>query len=127
MTLVRGGYNLYGRSIGILMLQTRFPRIPGDLGNATSFPFPVVHSVVAVLDGRYFNQQLIGDQPEFEVERMEREVVAAACSVLERHPRVGALVLECTNMVPYAHAIQRAIDRPVWDVMLLINAVQESL
>ena len=46
MTRVQGGYNLYGRSIGILMLQTRFPRIPGDMGNATSFPFPVVHSVV---------------------------------------------------------------------------------
>jgi hypothetical protein len=46
MTIIRGGYNLYGRSIGILMLETRFPRIPGDLGNSTSFPFPIVHRVV---------------------------------------------------------------------------------
>src|SRR5213595_2501597 len=43
---VGGGFNQYGFTVGILMLQTRFPRIPGDMGNATSFPFPVVHQVV---------------------------------------------------------------------------------
>ena len=35
--------------------------------------------------------------------------------------------LECINMAPYAHAVQRAIGRPVWDIMVLLNAVQESL
>jgi len=28
-------------AIGILMLDTRFPRIPGDIGNPATFPFPV--------------------------------------------------------------------------------------
>ena len=234
MSIVRGGYNLYGRSIGILMLQTRFPRIPGDLGNATTFPFPVVHRVVqaaspqrvvtegdsallepfveaareleregvraittncgflamfqpqlaqavsvpvftsslmlvpllrrmlppeqeigilsveadslterhfqgagwsrdeipvvlAGMDGRYFNQRLIGDQPDFDPSEMERDVVDAACTLIGRHPRIGALVLECINMAPYAHAVQAAIERPVWDIMVLLNAVYESL
>ena len=44
---VRGGQNLYGFSIGILMLDTRFPRIPGDMGNATTFDFPVRYHRVA--------------------------------------------------------------------------------
>ncbi len=38
---VRGGQNQYGFTVGILMLDTRFPRIPGDMGNATTLPFPV--------------------------------------------------------------------------------------
>lgn len=33
-------------SIGILMLETHFPRIPGDLGHADSWPFPVHYRVV---------------------------------------------------------------------------------
>jgi hypothetical protein len=36
----------YGQSIGILMLDTRLPRIPGDVGNATTFPFPVRFKVM---------------------------------------------------------------------------------
>ncbi len=44
---VHGGYNTYGEAIGILMLDTRFPRLPGDVGNATTFPFPVRYKKVS--------------------------------------------------------------------------------
>ena len=33
-------------ALGILMLNTRFPRIPGDIGNPASFPFPVRYEVI---------------------------------------------------------------------------------
>ena len=29
----RGGKAIYGAAVGILMLEARFPRIPGDMGN----------------------------------------------------------------------------------------------
>ncbi|MGI9436502.1 MAG: aspartate/glutamate racemase family protein [Geminicoccaceae bacterium] len=32
--------------LGILMLNTRFPRIAGDIGNPSSFPFPVRYAVI---------------------------------------------------------------------------------
>ena len=41
-----GGKTVFGASIGILMLETRFPRIPGDMGNAATWPFPVQYRVV---------------------------------------------------------------------------------
>src|SRR5215471_12968735 len=44
--MARGGKSLYGARVGILMLETRFPRIPGDMGNALSWPFPVLYKVV---------------------------------------------------------------------------------
>ena len=47
MTRVRGGLHQYGFTVGILMLDTRFPRIPGDMGNAATFPFPVRYHRVA--------------------------------------------------------------------------------
>lgn len=44
--IVEGGHSVYGASIGILMLEAQFPRIPGDMGNATTWPFPVHYRVV---------------------------------------------------------------------------------
>ena len=44
--LARGGKSIYGAPLGILMLEARFPRIPGDMGNATTWPFPVLYKVV---------------------------------------------------------------------------------
>lgn len=46
MNPVQGGKSIYGAGIGILMLETRFPRIPGDVGNAATWPFPVLYRVV---------------------------------------------------------------------------------
>ena len=41
-----GGKPVYGARLGILMLEARFPRIPGDMGNAATWPFPVLYKVV---------------------------------------------------------------------------------
>ena len=38
----QGGKTVYGAGVGILMLDTVFPRIPGDFGNAATWPFPVM-------------------------------------------------------------------------------------
>src|SRR5215472_6559186 len=46
LRIARGGKTLYGAKVGILMLETRFPRIPGDMGNAETWPFPVLYKVV---------------------------------------------------------------------------------
>src|SRR5262245_13586275 len=45
-TIAKGGKALYGAPLGILMLEAGFPRIPGDMGNATTWPFPVLYRIV---------------------------------------------------------------------------------
>ena len=42
----RGGKTVYGARVGILMLDTKWPRVPGDTGNALTWPFPVLYKVV---------------------------------------------------------------------------------
>ncbi|MBN2285156.1 MAG: aspartate/glutamate racemase family protein [Tissierellales bacterium] len=50
----------------------------------------------------------------------EREIVQMALSMKERHPEMGALMLECTGWQPFARTIQKAIDLPVysWGTLL---------
>ena len=42
----KGGKKIYGACLGILMLEANFPRIPGDVGNAKTWPFPVQYRIV---------------------------------------------------------------------------------
>ncbi len=44
--IVQGGKNIYGYDLGILMLESHFPRIVGDVGNARTWNFPVLYKVV---------------------------------------------------------------------------------
>jgi hypothetical protein len=53
--------------------------------------------------------------------------VEAAQRLVARHPEVGAIVLECTNMPPYAAAVQRATGRPVYDIYSMITYFHAGL
>ena len=44
--MTHGGKTVFGATLGILMLNTRFPRIPGDMGNATTWDFHDHYKVV---------------------------------------------------------------------------------
>lgn len=45
-----GGYHTYGAGLGVMMLDTTFPRPPGDVGNARTYEYPVHYEVVTDAD-----------------------------------------------------------------------------
>lgn len=231
---VRGGFNQYGFTVGILMLDTRFPRIPGDMGNAATFPFPVryhrvsgaapdlvvrrgaegllpafvagareleregvgavttncgflvkyqqelaaavsvpvftsslllvplVHlllppgrrvgimtvnaatlgaehlrgagigddipiAVAGMETEKEFTRVLLGDELELDVDLAREEHVRVARRLVSEHPDLGAIVLECTNMPPYAADVQRETGLPVFDIVSLVTLVHGAL
>jgi Asp/Glu/hydantoin racemase len=224
--IARGGKAVYGARLGILMLEARFPRIPGDMGNATTWPFPVLYKVVkgaspqrvvreradglldAFLDaakeltelgadgitttcgflslfqediarhvgvpvatsslmqapfierllppgqrvgiltisaetltgehlraagvdeatpiigtdgGREFSRAILGNELELDVAAAERDILDAGETLVRRNPEVGAIVLECTNMAPYARALSEHVARPVFDIVSFVT------
>ena len=44
--MISGGRTVYGFELGVLMLDTVFPRLIGDVGNAGTWPFPVRYLTV---------------------------------------------------------------------------------
>jgi Asp/Glu/hydantoin racemase len=227
-----GGKTLYGASVGILMLETRFPRIPGDMGNAETWPFPVLYKVVpgasprrvvcqkaeGLLDeflaaaaelvrlgadgitttcgflslyqreiaahvgvpvatsslmqipfvervlppgkrvgvltvsaanltaehlsaagadpatpvvgtdgGSEFSRVMINDEERLDVAAAERDVLAAGDRLVASHDGIGAVLLECTNMVPYAHALSQRLHLPVFSIYTFVTWFQSGL
>ncbi len=55
------------------------------------------------------------------------EVVAAALEITKEYPDTGAILLECSDMPPYAHAVQAAVGLPVFDFTTLIRWLHMSV
>ncbi|MBM7067124.1 aspartate/glutamate racemase family protein [Actibacterium sp. 188UL27-1] len=218
----RGGKTVYGASLGILMLETRFPRIPGDIGHAQTWPFPVQYRIVTaatpdrvvqsgadgLLDafisaghdlvaqgvdgittscgflvmmqeelsralpvpvltsslmqvemvnrllprckragiltiaasalttehlvtarvpagtpigttegGSEFTSAILGDAPTLDIDAARADNIAAALQLQQANPDLGAIILECTNMSPYAADIRHATGLPVFTII----------
>ena len=228
-----GGKNIYGFPIGILMLQTQFPRIPGDVGNATTWDFPILYKIVAkatpdivvrkgapaMLEpfvrgaqeleregvraittncgflalfqkemaeavnipvftsslmqvplvsmmlkpsqkvgiitihsrsltqrhlsavgadqvphvilgtegGKEFSRVILDDEMELDIEKARGDLIRVARRMKSDHPEVGAIILECTNMPPYAAEMQREIGLPIFDIYTLVLWVYQGI
>lgn len=227
-----GGKSIYGASVGILMLDARFPRIPGDMGNATTWPFPVLYRIVrdaspdkvvrqgapgllgqfidaardlvddgadgittncgflslfqdelaealpvpvatsslmqvemvnrllspsrragvltisastltqAHLDkahvppstpigstegGAEFTRAILGNELSLDLDLARKDNVDAALRLQADHPDIGAIVLECTNMGPYAADIRAATGLPVFSILSFVTWFQSAL
>src|ERR1700747_1464215 len=91
-----GGKTLYGARVGILMLETRFPRIPGDMGNAETWPFPVLYKVVpGASPRRVVCERAEGLLDEFlvaaaELVRLSADGITTTCGVLSLYQRDSA-------------------------------------
>lgn len=229
---VSGGKSVYGAAVGILMLDAQFPRIPGDMGNALTWPFPVHYRVVRtaspdrvvrqgaqglldafvdagrdlVADGvdgittncgflslfqqtlaaelgvpvaasslmqvamvdrllppgrrtgiltvsgstltpghleaagvpegtpvgstegrREFSRVILDNERALDVAAARADNVEAAQDLQASHPELGALVLECTNMMPYAADIAAATGLPVFTMENFVSWFQSGL
>lgn len=226
---VTGGYAFYGQTVGVLLLDARYPRLPGDVGHAATYRMPVQFEVVPGLSAErlihHFEPGMIDDVADaidrlahrgasvvvagcgffarmhgairerssipflsssllqvpwlltlygaavgvltideqslddaylkdcgwsrgderipvqgvardslfyqvyfqnrlhFDPAVMQQDVVEAALTLHRERPDLRALVLECTNMAPFAHAVQTATSLPVYDIQGLAHFV----
>ena len=76
--------------------------------------------VQGVEPGCEFQRCILSNITRMDAARAEADVVHAARRLIERHPSVRQIVLECTNMPPYRRAIERATGREVHDIVSLL-------
>jgi len=98
----------YGETVGILLLDCVAPFIPGDVGNASTYDYPVRYKLVKGLD---FKQLL-------EKDKSGLEVIIGAAKELEREG-VKAITADCGFFALFQKEVAEAVDIPVFLSSLL--------
>ena len=65
--------------------------------------------------------------PVFDNKIAREELVKAAEDMVNENPDIGAILLECSDMPPYAADIQAAVQLPVFDFITLIKWMQNAV
>lgn len=68
-----------------------------------------------------------GKRKELDMDRLEKEVLSVVDVLVKENPEMGALVIECTDLPPFAHLIQQKANVPIFDIITLTNMVYEAV
>lgn len=111
-----------GRCVGILTISAH-SLTPAHL-SAAGVPKDVP---VAGMDGSHFAEAILGNALHLDTAQAREEMVAAAQTLCSDHPQVASIVLECTNMPPYAADIAAATGRPVFSILSYLTWFHSGL
>lgn len=68
---------------------------------------------------------LRNERTEMNLSLIEDEVLAAGLNLVKRAPEIRSIVLECTDLPPYAKTLQDALELPVFDLTTLATMMHE--
>lgn len=112
-----------GRKVGVVTASERAlgPAHLAAVGADSDTP------IAGVAEGGAFSRTFVGNADALDVEAARGEVVEAARRLAEKRPDLGAILLECANMGPYAADVQRSAGLPVFDMVGLVNWLRHGL
>lgn len=116
---------LCGGSVGVITANAS--RLTPRHFEACNVPNHIPLAIAGMEDQREFRSAILEEKGTLDSTEIEREVTQVARRLVEQHPQVRSILLECSDLPPYAHAVQAATGRPVFDFITMINYVQQSV
>ncbi len=116
---------LYGDPIGILTIDADAlnDHYLKDCGFSRDDPGVVVQGIDP---DSMFARVYFENRNHFDSDVMRDSVVEAARALIDTAPNVRAVVLECTNMAPFARSVQNVVRVPIYDIQGLAHFVAEA-
>jgi hypothetical protein len=74
-----------------------------------------------------FSQAMLGECGRLNPGKVQRELIHIGRRILDEHPSVGAVLIECSNLPPYSAALQEVLGIPVFDYVTMINYLYSAV
>jgi hypothetical protein len=84
-------------------------------------------AVAGMEDQKQFYDAIHAEKGTLDFDKVEREVVEVTKNLIENNDNIKAVLFECTDLPPYAAAVQEAVGLPVFDFSTMINYVFSAL
>ncbi len=94
---------------------------------AVGVRFPERVVITGLEDSLPFRRAILDEGGVLDLEAVEADVVERALGLVKTDPAIKTILLECSNLPPYAAAVQEATGLPVFDFNTMINFVHSSL
>lgn len=78
-------------------------------------------------DSPEFSEVFLGEKVDLDYKKCEKEMQEKALELVKCNPDVNVIILECTNMPPFRNKIQEVVQRPVLDIVTLVNYIYLSI
>jgi Asp/Glu/hydantoin racemase len=114
-----------GRKIGIISANSSVLTPEHFAGVGITSDIPLV--LAGMENQTEFRDAVLLEKGSLDSDQIQREVVDVAVEMVQKNPDIGAIILECSDLPPYAAAIQAAVNRPVFDFITMINYVHSAL
>ena len=85
---------------------------------------PIV--IAGLQDEPEFQSAILGERGTLDSDLINAETVRVAEQMVAEHPDMGAFLLECSMLPPYAKAVQDAVGLPVYDFITMIDYLQSG-
>jgi hypothetical protein len=104
------GRLVYGATVGIIQIPARIPMIPGDMGNAGTFNFPVLYESLGDIDPFW----VLSDKPHPEV--LKRTIIASRRLEMQG---VRSIIGNCGFFANYQPEVSKEITVPFFNGSLM--------
>jgi hypothetical protein len=78
-------------------------------------------AIVGMEDALEFSAVFLKGKASLSESQCRLEMAKTTNQLMREHPDVGAIVLECTNMPPYAETVRQVTGLPVFDAVTMVN------
>lgn len=114
-----------GGTVGVITANAS--RLTPRHFEASNIPASIPLVVAGMEDQKEFREAILEEKGTLDSCAIEEEVTEVARRMVEAHPEVRSILLECSDLPPYAHAVQKATGRPVFDFVTMINYVAQTV
>jgi hypothetical protein len=83
--------------------------------------------IVGTDAGSEFTRAILGDEERLDIAAAERDILAAGDALVATCRDIGAVLLECTNMVPYARALSERLRLAVFSIYTFVTWFHSGL